>query len=116
MLVLQIYGPSHIIRPEILSPEEGAIVLQQYFRYALQDSLMFEAVIALAQANLTIHRWVDGPDKDALLHYNRSLQRLRKTLSQKDGHTQDSILFAIIALMGVDVSFPPDEPTSLLQY
>ena len=103
MLVLQFHGPTHIIRPEILSAKAGAIVLQQYFRYALQNSLMFEALIALAQANLTIHRWADGPDKDALFHYSRSLQRLRELLSQQQGHEHDSILFAIIALMGVDV-------------
>ena len=109
--VLQFYGPAHIIRPEVLSAEEGAIVLQQYFRYALQNSLMFEALIALAQANLTVHQWVDGPDKDALFHYSRSLQRLREVISEQDGYTQDSVLFAIIALMGVDVSvFLCDKP------
>jgi hypothetical protein len=89
----------------VLSAEAGAIVLRQYFQYALQNSLMFEALIALAQANLTAHRWSNGPDKDALFHYSRSLQRLREVLSQQHGYAQDAILFAIIALMGVDVSW-----------
>ncbi|KIW69955.1 hypothetical protein PV04_02267 [Phialophora macrospora] len=99
---LHYYGPAHLIRPEVLSAEAGAIALRQYFQYALQNSLMFEALVALAQANLTAHRWSDGPDKDALFHYSRSLQRLREVLSQQHGYAPDAILFTIIALMGVD--------------
>lgn len=58
------YGPAHIIRPEVLSAEAGAVILQQDFQYALQNSLMYEALIALAQANLTIqHRLTNGPEK-----------------------------------------------------
>lgn len=79
-------------------------MLQRYFQYALQYPVMFEAIIALSQANLTIQTWVsNGPDKDAIYHYSRALHRLRKTLLEQDGYTKDSVLFAIVALMGVDV-------------
>ena len=82
--------------------------MQQYFQYALQNALMFEALIALSQANLTIQKWgMEGPDRDALYHYSRSVNRLRELLSQQHGYAQDSVLFAIVALMGVDVSFYP---------
>ena len=66
---------------------------------------MFEALIALSQANLTIQNWRrDGPDREALYHYSRSVHRLRELLYQQHGYAQDSVLFAIVALMGVDVS------------
>ena len=65
---------------------------------------MFEALIALSQANLTVHQWSNGADPDALYHYNRSLRRLRDLLDREQDYTQDAVLFAIVALMGVDVS------------
>jgi hypothetical protein len=102
--VLQFYGPTHIIRPEVLSAEEGIIALHQYVQYALQNSVMFDALVALAQANLSFQSYREGWDKDALFHYSRSVQRLREVLSQPDAYLQDATLFAIIALMGVDVS------------
>jgi len=68
---------------------------------------MFEAIIALSQANLTIQNWaLNGPDKDAMYHYSRALHRLRNILLEPDGYVKDSVLFAIVALMGVDVSRP----------
>ncbi|KAK4937473.1 hypothetical protein LTR10_021925 [Elasticomyces elasticus] len=103
---LTFYGPAHVIRPEILSAEAGADILHQYFQYALQNALMFEALIALSQANLTVHQWTNGPDQDALYHYNQALRRLRDLLDREQDYSQDSILFAIIALMGVDVGGP----------
>ena len=63
---------------------------------------MFEALIALSQANLTVHQWSNGPDPDALYHYNRALRRLRDLLDREQDYTQDAVLFAIVALMGVD--------------
>jgi hypothetical protein len=63
---------------------------------------MFEALIALAQTNLTVQTNQRARDKDALFHYSRSLQRLREALSQPECIQEDSTLFGIIALMGVD--------------
>ncbi|KAI1608489.1 hypothetical protein EDD36DRAFT_448313 [Exophiala viscosa] len=99
---LTFYGPAHIIRPELLSAEAGAVLLNQYFQYALQNALMFEALIALSQANLTVHQWNNGSDPDALYHYNQTLRRLRDLLDREQDYTQDAVLFAIVALMGVD--------------
>ncbi|KIV81687.1 hypothetical protein PV11_03857 [Exophiala sideris] len=99
---LTFYGPAHVIRPELLSAEAGAVILNQYFQYALQNALMFEALIALSQANLTVHQWTNGPDQDALYHYNQALRRLRDLLDREQDYSQDSVLFAIVALMGVD--------------
>ena len=105
MTVLSFYGPTHVIRPEILSAEAGALVVRQYFQYAMQNALMFAALVALSQANLTIQGWtLAGPDPGALHHYHRAIQRLRALFAQERGYSQDAVLFAIIALMGVDVS------------
>lgn len=105
IIVVGFYGPAHVIRPEVLSLKTGTVVLQRYFQYALQESVMFEAIIALSQANLTIQTWgSNGPDKDAMYHYSHAVHRLRKVLLEQDGYVKDSVLFAIVALMGVDVS------------
>lgn len=102
--VLRYYGPAHLICPEILTAEAGTLVVRQIFQYALDDALLFEAMMAVSQAGMTACSWsVDGPDKDALLHYNRTVSRLRSLLGQNMAYSQDAVLFAIVALMGVDV-------------
>ena len=102
--VLRYYGPAHLICPENLSAEAGTLAIRQIFQYALDDALLFEAMMAVSQAGMTARCWsVDGPDKDALLHYNRTVNRLRSLLDQNMAYSQDAVLFAIVALMGVDV-------------
>ncbi|KIV96031.1 hypothetical protein PV10_03613 [Exophiala mesophila] len=100
---LRYYGPAHLICPENLSAEAGTLVIRQIFQYAMDDALLFEAMMAVSQAGMTARCWsVDGPDKDALLHYNRTVSRLRSLLDQNMAYSQDAVLFAIVALMGVD--------------
>ncbi|KAK5055203.1 hypothetical protein LTR84_012952 [Exophiala bonariae] len=97
------YGPAHVIRPEIVPPGAGTGILQSFFQYALQDSVLFEAIIALSLANLTVQTWrLSGPDKDSIYHYSRAVGKLRKLLLKPEGFVEDSVLFAIVALMGVD--------------
>lgn len=112
-IVIGFYGPAHVIRPELVPPGAGTAILQSFFQYTLQDSVLFEAIIALSLANLTVQTWgLSGPDKDSLYHYSRAVCRLRKLLLKPEGFIKDSVLFSIVALMGVDVS--PPRPSGVI--
>lgn len=66
---------------------------------------MFEAIVALSRANLTVSAWSDHrPDSQTLYHYGSAVARLRELIASQDTHaaTEDSVLFAIVALMGID--------------
>lgn len=64
---------------------------------------MFEAIVTLAHANLSIHRWTKyGGDRLTLYHYGRAIAKLRRAISDDLEYREDAILFSIMALMGVD--------------
>lgn len=122
MSVLDFYAPTHVIRPELVTADEGPQLVKQYFRYALSHPLLFETIVALSQINLTSNRWVDRnansssvtnsqPDKEALYHYGRALKKLTSIIGDETAVTEDAVLFAIAALMGIDVSIKKTSPT-----
>ena len=64
---------------------------------------MFETLVALSQANLSVglmpeHR----PDPGSLYHYGQALQKLHQVLDDKSARLEDALLFSISALMGID--------------
>ena len=64
---------------------------------------MFEAIIALAQANSSISEWNDRrADRLTLYHYGQAIARLRQAISSAQESQEDAVLFAIMALMGVN--------------
>ena len=64
---------------------------------------MFEAIIALAQANSSISQWTDqSGDRFTLYHYGQAIARLRQAISSTQESMEDAVLFAIMALMGVN--------------
>ncbi|ETN43052.1 uncharacterized protein HMPREF1541_02210 [Cyphellophora europaea CBS 101466] len=102
---LQFYAPAHTVRPDLFSPEGGAQAVKDYFRYALQQPLMFETIVALSHANLFVSTWTDHcPDSQTLFHYGSALKRLRSQIASEDPgiSAHDAVLFAIVALMGID--------------
>ena len=81
----------------------GTHLVQQQFQYAVQHPVMFEAIIALAQANSTVNRWTDQTgDRLTLYHYGQAIARLRQAISSAQESMEDAVLFAIMALMGVN--------------
>jgi hypothetical protein len=97
------YAPINVLRPDLYSPEEATKIVHGHFQHAIEDPLMFESLISLSRANLTIKDWNRGrPDESTLYHYCNAIKNLREAVSSEK-LTSDSILFAIIALMNVDV-------------
>jgi hypothetical protein len=97
------YAPINVLRPDLYSPEEATEIVNGHFQYAIKDPLLFESLVSLSRANLTIKDWNDGrPDGSTLYHYCNAIKNLREAISS-DKSTSDRILFAIVALMNVDV-------------
>ena len=64
---------------------------------------MFQATIALALADASANTLVDNtPDRNVLFYYGQSISTLRQCLLDTDAHHDDALLFAIMALIGVD--------------
>ncbi|KPI42793.1 uncharacterized protein AB675_2033 [Cyphellophora attinorum] len=102
-LVIISYAPSHLLRPEVIDPQNGAAAIRNYFQYALDHEVMFQATVALALADATAHTWTDEyASPDVLYHYGRSLSTLRRSLEDAQALHDDALLFAIMALIGID--------------
>lgn len=100
---IRFYAPAHLVRPEIVPAGTGARLVRQHFQYAIQHPLMFEATIALAHASSSISHWTDqSGDRLTLYHYGQAISRLRYAITNVREYMEDAILFAIMALMGVD--------------
>jgi hypothetical protein len=64
---------------------------------------MFQSVVALALADLTISSWTHrSPDADVLHHYGEAISKLRSALLNEDQLHEDALIFAIMALIAVD--------------
>jgi hypothetical protein len=101
--VITSYAPSHLLRPEIIDPQSGAAAIRNYFQYALNHEVMFQATVALALADATANTWTDDyASPDVLYHYGRSLSTLRRSLEDAQALQNDALLFAIMALIGID--------------
>jgi hypothetical protein len=101
--VITSYAPSHLLRPEIIDPQGGATAIRNYFQYALNHEVMFQATVALALADATANTWTDDyASPDVLYHYGRSLSTLRRSLEDAQALRDDALLFAIMALIGID--------------
>lgn len=102
--VLNAYGPTHLLKTVSLDASSSSLVFE-YFRYGMQHPVMFEALIAASHCHLMIHSWRQNqPDRTSMHHYGSALNRLRDILLQPDGFRDDAILFAILALLDVEVS------------
>ncbi|EXJ57244.1 hypothetical protein A1O7_07591 [Cladophialophora yegresii CBS 114405] len=111
---LNAYGPTHLLR----RTADGAIrryqrrperttetsPVHQYFQYSLEHPVMFEALIALSLSNLRIHHWEQGQvDKETAYHYGNVLSSLQQTLREGDGYRETAVLWAILALLELEV-------------
>lgn len=102
---LHFYAPIHLLRPELFTPERGTQAIESHFRYALSDPLMFDSLVSMSRANLTIKNWQGNlTDEKTLQHYGNAVIRLRDVVSAPQSSFDDSVFFAIVALMNVDVS------------
>lgn len=102
---LHFYAPIHLLRPELFTPEQGSQAIESHFRYALEDPLMFDSLVSMSRANLTIKNWQSNHvDEKTLQHYGNAVIRLRDVVSTPQSSFDDNVLFAIVALMNVDVS------------
>lgn len=102
---LHFYAPVHLLRPELFTPEQGTQAIESHFRYALEDPLMFDSLVSMSRANLTIKDWQSNLiDEETLQHYGNAVIQLQKAVSAQRSSYDDSVLFAIVALMNVDVS------------
>jgi hypothetical protein len=111
---IHFFAPTHVIRPDLVPAENSKALIKDYFQYAVSNPMLFDAIIALSQINLSANKEVsssDGsgalktPDKDALVHYGQALKNLREVITNGEGLKEDAVLFAIATLMGVDVRF-----------
>jgi hypothetical protein len=95
----------------LVAEEQSSTLIQEYFKFALSNAVLFEAIVALSQIHLTSRQWasrenaITGPkfDPDALYHYGKALVRLRALVSEKTNAADDVVLFSIATLMGFDV-------------
>lgn len=102
---LHFYASVHLLRPELFTPEKGTQAIESHFRYALEDPLMFDSLVSMSRANLTIKDWQSNfIDEKTLQHYGNAVVRLRDVVSAQQSSFDDSVLFAIVGLMNVDVS------------
>lgn len=97
---IQSYAPAHLIRPELVTIENGTDLVHQHFQYAIQNPVMFESILALAYSNLAIIGAGDQAGERSVYHYGQAVSQLRLVLSQH--FMEDAVLFAIMALMGVN--------------
>lgn len=83
----------------------GILSVADQLRIALQHPLMFETMIALSSANMTVSHWKNGQvDRVTLQHYGSAVRRLRNMISKNnvEDATSESTLLAISALMGIE--------------
>lgn len=103
-VVLAVYAPTHIFRPQALPKEKGPGAVRSYLNYALQHPIMFESIIALSKCHLTTQ---SNPKKllqsDVYYHYGRALSALQDVLSRSERHDLDAVIATILALMSIDV-------------
>lgn len=66
---------------------------------------MFDSLVSMSRANLTIKDWQSNViDEKTLQHYGNAVIQLRDVVSAQQSFYDDSVLFAIVALMNVDAS------------
>ena len=72
---------------------------------------MFETIVALSCANLAVSGGKGGQlDSQTLHHYGQALKLLRRLVEEGQNDTEDAVLFAILALISIEVYFPPVLP------
>lgn len=105
MAVINIYAPAHFIRPDFMPPTEGPSQISSFFRFALQSSGLFAALLAIAQCHLSAHanHGLIG-DQLVLYYYGIGITNLRGTLQHTADEMSDFLIATIIMLMNVDVS------------
>lgn len=93
-----------MIRPEfVTTAEQGSLLVRQYFQYAFQQPMLFEAIVALARANAMINQWADRQaDSLSLYHYGQAIVKVRQALADPQACAEDAILFAIMSLIGIN--------------
>lgn len=102
--VLHYYVPFHKIRPDIFTPDGGMRIVRSYFRYSLQHPLMFETIVTLSRARLALSSFPSGGlDHLTMYHYGQSLEKLRKLVDDGETDLEDATLFAMLALICVEV-------------
>ncbi len=85
--------------------------MHHYFKYSLEHPVMFEALIALSLSHLRVNQWRQGhADKETTYHYGNILSRLQQTLQEGDGFRETAVLWAILALIELEVSQTLTEP------
>lgn len=78
--------------------------MRSYFRYSLQHPLMFETIVTLSRARLALNNLPNGQmDHLTMYHYGQSLERLRNLVDEGESDLEDATLFAILALICVEV-------------
>ena len=109
------YGPTHLLRrgaEDGVSGSKGNTEpvtelspVHHYFKYSLEHPVMFEALVALSLSHLRVQYWQQGQaDKETTYHYSNVLGRLQQTLQEGDGFRETAVLWAILALIELEVS------------
>lgn len=106
-LVNQYYAPVHIgYKAEQNLPADSQTPLPiRYFTLAMQDSVLFEVVVTLAIASLSL-RYDPGarPNEHVLFHQTRGMNGLRQKLGARPGLADDASICSILCLIGIAVS------------
>lgn len=102
---LKIYAPTSLVRPDIAAENQDVVpaVIHDYFQYALQHALLFEAIIVVSEAVKTMG--VGKPTPAVMYHHGKVLKQLRQTLLSTTDFAADHVLFTITAMLAIDYLF-----------